>query len=91
MMSGFGWAKHPMVNRIDKMHKDVPITLLYGSRSWVDNSAGEIIKEKRIDSFVNLQVIFYEDYELFLDRAMCVYVVALQALIDYYSKTKHLR
>lgn len=57
MMSGFGWAKHPIVNRIDKLHKDVPITLLYGSRSWVDNSAGEVIKEKRMDSFVNLQVL----------------------------------
>lgn len=56
MMSGFGWAKHPIVNRIDKLHKDVPITLLYGSRSWVDNSAGEVVKEKRTESFVNLQV-----------------------------------
>lgn len=56
MMSGFGWAKNPMVNRIDQMRKDIPITLLYGSRSWIDHSAAEIIKYKRIDSYFKLQV-----------------------------------
>ena len=56
MMSGFGWAKNPMVKRIDQMRKDVPITLLYGSRSWIDHSATDIIKNKRIDSYFKLQV-----------------------------------
>lgn len=56
MMSGYGWAKNPMVRRIHTLHESVPITLVYGSRSWVDNSAGEIIKEKRIGSYVKLQV-----------------------------------
>lgn len=56
MMSGFGWAKNPMIKRINTLHEDVPVTLLYGSRSWVDNSAGDIIKDKRIGSYVQLQV-----------------------------------
>lgn len=56
MMSGYGWAKNPMVRRIHKLHDDVPITLVYGARSWVDNSAGEIIKDKRIGSYVKLLV-----------------------------------
>lgn len=55
-MNGFGWAKNPMVHRIDKLHEDVPITLMYGSRSWIDHSAGGIIKDKRMNSYVNVQV-----------------------------------
>jgi hypothetical protein len=52
----FGWAKHPMVHRLDSLRKDIPMTVLYGSRSWVDNTSGEYIREKRPDSFVNIQV-----------------------------------
>lgn len=57
MMSGFGWAKYPMVNRMDSLRSDIPITLIYGGRSWVDNSAGEKIKELRsTSSYVNIIV-----------------------------------
>jgi hypothetical protein len=56
MMQGFGWAKNPIVRRMDKLNNDIPVTLLYGSRSWVDNSAGETIKQHRSSSYVNVQV-----------------------------------
>lgn len=66
MMHGFGWAKNPIVKRIDKLRDDIPITLLYGSRSWVDNSAGELIKQYRSSSYVNVQV-----QKLNHEHAMC--------------------
>lgn len=56
MMQGFGWAKNPIVRRMHKLNNDVPITLLYGSRSWVDNASGETIKKSRSSSYVNVQV-----------------------------------
>lgn len=57
MMTGFGWAKNPIINRMDLLRKDVPITLIYGSRSWVDNSASDKIKEIRSGtSYVNVIV-----------------------------------
>lgn len=56
MMEGFGWAKNPMINRIHLIDDEVPITMIYGSRSWVDNSAGEAIRQKREKSYVNIQV-----------------------------------
>lgn len=56
MMDGFGWAKYPMVKRINELREDIPITLLYGSRSWVDSSAGEKIKKLRPNSMVDLKV-----------------------------------
>ncbi|KAL3288220.1 hypothetical protein HHI36_002669 [Cryptolaemus montrouzieri] len=56
MMAGFGWAKNPMVNRIDQLREDVAITLLYGSRSWIDHSATDVIREKRYSSYFRLKV-----------------------------------
>lgn len=69
MMSGFGWAKYPMVNRMDSLRQDIPITLIYGSRSWVDNSAGEKIQEIRsATSYVNLIVIHGAGHHVYADR-----------------------
>ena len=57
MMTGFGWAKHPIINRMNLLREDVPITLIYGARSWVDSSASDKIKELRsADSYVNVIV-----------------------------------
>lgn len=48
--SGLGWAKNPLVSRVDQFSNDTPITLLYGSRSWMDSSSGEFIVQKRTSS-----------------------------------------
>lgn len=58
MMSSFGWAKNPMVLRIPNIRKDVPISFLYGAKSWIESKSGETVKEKRIDSFVEVKVSF---------------------------------
>lgn len=52
MMIGFGWAKHPMIRRIHLLDKSVPMTLMYGAKSWVKNLAVEIAMEKRTESYV---------------------------------------
>ena len=40
----FGWAKYPMM------------TVIYGSRSWVDSGIGYEIKYLRNESYVDVQV-----------------------------------
>ncbi|XP_034237115.1 (Lyso)-N-acylphosphatidylethanolamine lipase isoform X3 [Thrips palmi] len=69
MMVGFGWAKHPMVHRIHELRADVPMTLVYGSRSWVDNTNSHIIKEKRPNSFVNVQIISGAGHHVYADKS----------------------
>lgn len=56
MMSGFGWAKHPMLNRMHEVKEEKPITILYGSRSWIDKSSWDLMKNARSSSYVNVQV-----------------------------------
>lgn len=68
MMEGFGWAKNPMINRIDQIRDDVDITLVYGSKSWVDHSSGEIIKKSRPRSYVKVHVIDQAGHHVYADR-----------------------
>lgn len=79
MMQGFGWAKNPIVKRMNKLSNDIPITLLYGSRSWVDNTTGETIKEARPSSYVNVQVRESCGY-----RIKRIYDSKLKRKLNYY-------
>ncbi|XP_076642897.1 pummelig isoform X1 [Halictus rubicundus] len=69
MMQGFGWAKNPIVRRIDKLNPEIPITLLYGSRSWVDNSSWETLKHARSSSYINVQAITGAGHHVYADKS----------------------
>lgn len=69
LMSGFGWAKHPIINRLDSLQKEVPITLIYGSRSWVDRDPGFQIQYSRQDSYVDVQILQGAGHHVYADRA----------------------
>lgn len=69
MMHGFGWAKNPIIKRMDKLDAEIPMTLIYGSRSWVDNSSGETIKQSREQSYVNVQVISGAGHHVYADKS----------------------
>ncbi|CAG9804311.1 unnamed protein product [Chironomus riparius] len=68
LMSGFGWAKNPMMNRIHEMDESIPITLIYGSKSWVDNASGDIIKKTRPNSYVKSYIINQAGHHVYADR-----------------------
>lgn len=68
MMHGFGWAKNPMINRIHEMQDNVPLTLIYGSRSWVDNASGDIIKKARPNSYVKSHIINQAGHHVYADK-----------------------
>lgn len=93
MMHGFGWAKNPIIKRIDKMKEDIPITILYGSRSWVANSAGDTIKKLRSNSYVNVQIISGAGHHVYADKTDIFnkYVLEACSLSDKIDKltSKH--
>ncbi|XP_022128589.2 (Lyso)-N-acylphosphatidylethanolamine lipase isoform X2 [Pieris rapae] len=68
LMHGFGWAKNPMVRRVDKLHSALPVTVLYGSRSWVDNTTGQQLAQHRPDSDTTVQVINGAGHHIYLDK-----------------------
>ncbi|KAL0820611.1 hypothetical protein ABMA28_006452 [Loxostege sticticalis] len=68
LMAGFGWAKNPIVKRLDKLDPKLPITVLFGSRSWVDNSSGQVLSEHRPNSPTYVQVINGAGHHVYLDK-----------------------
>ncbi|CAL4061306.1 unnamed protein product, partial [Meganyctiphanes norvegica] len=57
IMQGLLHAKHPIIDRMDDMPKEMPITFIYGERSWMERSSGYQIKEERFNSYVDVKVI----------------------------------
>ena len=52
----YSWAKRPMLQRVARIRPDVPITVIYGTRSSIDGSSGSSIKELRPNSHVEIMV-----------------------------------
>lgn len=52
----YGWAKRPMIQRIGLIQADIPMTVIYGSRSSIDGYSGKTIKELRPNSHVDIIV-----------------------------------
>lgn len=60
MREYYAYAKNPMIRRFQTLRKDVPITVLYGEKSWIRKIPDEIFKEKRPESYVKIHVgIFF--------------------------------
>ncbi|KAF7281538.1 hypothetical protein GWI33_004573 [Rhynchophorus ferrugineus] len=65
-MKGFGWAKNPMVRRLDKLYDDIPITVIYGEYSWIDKGPGKLLQEKK--KYVNVEIIPDAGHQVYSDQ-----------------------
>uniref|UniRef100_A0A2A4JYT1 1-acylglycerol-3-phosphate O-acyltransferase ABHD5 n=1 Tax=Heliothis virescens TaxID=7102 RepID=A0A2A4JYT1_HELVI len=81
LMTGFGWAKNPMVRRVDELDPALPITVLYGSRSWVDNSSGQVLLEHRGPTNTYVQVINGAGHHVYLDKPELFNKFVLEACV----------
>lgn len=64
----YGWAKRPMLQRIGLIHSDIPITVIYGSRSSIDGHSGNSIKEMRPNSHVEIIAIRGGGHYVYADQ-----------------------
>ena len=64
----YGYAKYPMVHRVKDIPEEVPMSILYGSRSWVDSATGFSIKYLRRKSFVDVQIIPGAGHHIYSDQ-----------------------
>ena len=45
MSQMFGWAKRPFIERMHEIDAKVPITFIYGDKTWMDNTMGDKARE----------------------------------------------
>ncbi|CAH1105241.1 unnamed protein product [Psylliodes chrysocephalus] len=57
MLQGLGWAKNPMILRYHTLDKNVPITIIYGEKSWIRKTPEEVLKDQRPNSYVKVEII----------------------------------
>ncbi|XP_041031346.1 (Lyso)-N-acylphosphatidylethanolamine lipase isoform X2 [Carcharodon carcharias] len=68
LSESFGWAKRPMLGRIHLIPKEIPITMIYGSRSWIEPSSGEKVKCVRPESYVRTMAIEGASHHVYADK-----------------------
>ena len=64
----YGWAKYPMIHRVKEIDHNIPMTVLFGSRSWMDTNSGYTIKYLRERSYVDVQIIKGAGHHVYADR-----------------------
>jgi len=69
MMANFGWAKYPMIHRLPALKSDIPITFIYGSRSWIDRKSGDCIKDLMKNSCINVHTLRRSGHQLYADNS----------------------
>jgi len=57
MVQGLAWAKNPMMQRYHTLSQKVPLTVIYGEKSWVTKMPLEELRNQRPQSFVEIEII----------------------------------
>lgn len=71
LLDGGPWAKHPIGERVlTGIKDDIPITFLYGEKSWMDNKYGAIIKEARPNSYTHIESVPFAGHHVYSDNAL---------------------
>uniref|UniRef100_A0A3B3T5E1 Abhydrolase domain containing 4, N-acyl phospholipase B n=1 Tax=Paramormyrops kingsleyae TaxID=1676925 RepID=A0A3B3T5E1_9TELE len=66
MCESLGWAKRPMLQRVHLLPPGLPVTLLYGSLSWVDRSSGDQMRQVRPDSYT--RIVIHASHHVYADE-----------------------
>jgi len=60
LMTGLAWAKRPMLPRLKERDQQVPLTVLFGSNSWITTIAQDSFKDSEVEQLDGLAGLFEE-------------------------------
>lgn len=66
----YGWPKNPLIHRLLDLDPSVPLTFIYGARSWIDKSPGEFLKECMSPNRVTVNIIENSGHHVYADKYM---------------------
>ncbi|CAB02763.2 Abhydrolase domain-containing protein lid-1 [Caenorhabditis elegans] len=52
-----GWAKRPMIKRFNGIDKNVGVSFIYGSKSWIDPGPAIDIQSTRENAYVDIKIV----------------------------------
>uniref|UniRef100_F6XKZ6 AB hydrolase-1 domain-containing protein n=2 Tax=Ciona intestinalis TaxID=7719 RepID=F6XKZ6_CIOIN len=68
MNQDLGYAYKPMLSRIGGLRKDVPVTFVYGARSWMDVNSGHETQNLLPDNHVEVYSVKGAGHHVYADR-----------------------
>uniref|UniRef100_A0A3Q2P1G0 (Lyso)-N-acylphosphatidylethanolamine lipase n=1 Tax=Fundulus heteroclitus TaxID=8078 RepID=A0A3Q2P1G0_FUNHE len=68
MSETLGWAKRPMLQRVHLLPPSMPVTMLFGARSWVDSSSGNRAAEIRGKAHTKVLLINEASHHVYADQ-----------------------
>ncbi|XP_071957612.1 (Lyso)-N-acylphosphatidylethanolamine lipase-like isoform X2 [Antedon mediterranea] len=68
LQDGLAWAVNPMINRVMQLNETIPLTVLYGSKSWMDTKIGHSIKYLRKESKVTVEIVQGAGHHVYADK-----------------------
>lgn len=68
MSETLGWAKRPMLQWVHLLPPSMPVTMLYGARSWVDSSSGNKAAEIRGKAHTKVLLINNASHHVYADQ-----------------------
>lgn len=73
------WPANPIADRMRDLHVDIPLTFVYGAKSWLDSTYGVTIKENRPHSYTNIEIIDSAGHKVFSDDEILFNTIVLNA------------
>uniref|UniRef100_A0A914NDM4 AB hydrolase-1 domain-containing protein n=1 Tax=Meloidogyne incognita TaxID=6306 RepID=A0A914NDM4_MELIC len=68
MTKHYGWARRPMINRFNGIDPSVPVTFIWGGKSWMDPDPSYEIQARRQDtSYVDVQIVSCAGHHVYAD------------------------
>ncbi|XP_048108460.1 (Lyso)-N-acylphosphatidylethanolamine lipase-like isoform X2 [Alosa alosa] len=62
------WAKRPMLDRVHLLPAGLPVTLIYGARSWMDSKTGNEVAKRRPTSYTQTVVVKGASHHVYADQ-----------------------
>jgi abhydrolase domain-containing protein 4 len=78
----FGYAKNPMIKRIDKVDPGIPICFIHGSRSWLDSTVGFLAIQTCQSSSISVKLITGAGHHVYADKPE-----EFNEYVNYYLET----
>ncbi|XP_067110037.1 (Lyso)-N-acylphosphatidylethanolamine lipase isoform X2 [Osmerus mordax] len=68
MSGSLGWAKEPMLQRVHLLPPSLFVSMLYGSRSWMDSSSGDKMVQIRGQSHTRVVLVNDASHHIYADQ-----------------------